>query len=387
MKKINWFGIVCLAGGLLPAGAVAQEQAEGPRETFVCNYVDGGRLRSPKEICNYLSFTSSRHAERVVERILQPLGLTRNFVVVECPESDNCFATVVDGKRFIIYDGKFMKQIESITNTDWSAISIVAHEIGHHLQGHTIDGMGSRPSKELEADRFSGFVLHQLGASLDESLVAIRTLASHENTDSHPGRQIRVDAIRQGWADAERSYPRWNKAGGEVTASSAPASRPAPVYKPTPRPATREREVETDVTVRAPAPRVSTRVKGCASGDCTNGMGILVRENQERYEGEFLNGKKHGVGVQYYPDGMARYKGQFVNDQRSGRGTYYFSNGDKYVGYFASNVPHGKGSYFYQDGERFSGTFQKGVREGYGILYKTNGTRIAGHYQNDERVR
>ncbi|HEV7351151.1 hypothetical protein [Telluribacter sp.] len=380
MKRFVWLGSLCLIGSSVSL-QVAAQQNNSPQETFVCNYVDGGRLRSPQDICNYLAFTSNRHAERVVERILQPVGLTRNFVVVECPESDNCFATVVDGKRFIIYDGKFMKQIENLTNTDWSAISIVAHEIGHHLQGHTIDGMGSRPSKELEADRFSGFVLHQLGASLDESLIAIRTLASHENTDSHPGRQIRVDAIHKGWAEAEKMYPRWIKSNAGV-ASSTPATRPAPVYKPSPAP-TREREIETDITVRAPV----ARVKGCASGDCTNGMGILVRENQERYEGEFLNGKKHGVGVQYYPDGMVRYKGQFSSDFRSGRGTYYFSNGDKYVGYFADNVPHGKGSYFYKDGERFSGTFQKGVREGYGVLYKTNGTRVAGHYQDDERVR
>ncbi|GAB3177287.1 hypothetical protein [Telluribacter humicola] len=382
MKNFVWLGCMCLIGSSLSLDVAAQDD-NNPRETFVCNYVDGGRLKSPQEICNYLSFTSNRHAERVVERILQPVGLTRNFVVVECPESDNCFATVVDGKRFIIYDGKFMKQIESITNTDWSAISIVAHEIGHHLQGHTIDGMGSRPSKELEADRFSGFVLHQLGASLDESLIAIRTLSGHENTDTHPGRQVRVDAIRQGWGEAEKMYPRWNKSNGGVASTPAP-SRPAPVYQPSSRPAREKEEViETDITVRAPA----ARVKGCASGDCTDGMGIMVRENQERYEGEFMNGKKHGVGIQYYPDGMVRYKGEFVSDARSGRGTYYFSNGDKYIGYFQNNVPHGKGSYYYTDGERFSGTFKSGVRDGYGVLYRANGTRQAGYYQDDKRVR
>jgi hypothetical protein len=373
-------GILFGVGTLTSLPAMAQSGSHNEADdTFVCNYVGNG-LRNPQEICNYLSFTSNRHAERVVERILQPVGLTRNFVVVECPNTENCFATVVDGKRFIIYDGQFMKQVENITKTDWSAISIVAHEIGHHLQGHTIDGMGSRPEKELEADRFSGFVLHQLGASLSESLIAIRTLSSDENTDSHPGRTIRTQAITRGWEDAERMYPLFSKgtSNAPVTAS-APAPRNEPVYRPSPRPAEREEVVETDITYHAP--------KGCASGDCFNGPGILIRENQERYEGEFLNGKKHGLGVQFYPGGMVRYKGDFRYDDRAGRGTYYFTNGDKYVGYFEANVPHGKGTYYYSDGEQFVGNFRKGVREGYGVLIRANGRREAGYYRDDERVR
>lgn len=360
--------------------AIAQSDHHSAAEPFVCNYVGNG-LRNPQEICNYLSFTSNRHAERVVERILQPVGLMRNFVVVECPNTENCFATVVDGKRFIIYDGQFMKQVESLTNTDWSAISIVAHEIGHHLQGHTIDGQGSRPEKELEADRFSGFVLHQLGASLEESLIAIRTLSSEENTDSHPGRKIRSDAISRGWEDAERMYPLWYKNPiPAVATASAARQQQEPIYRPTTtKPEPEVEVIETDITLRA--------IPGCVSGDCFNGPGILIKENQERYEGYFVEGEKSGEGVQFYPGGMIRYKGEFESDLRSGRGTYYFTNGDKYVGYFLENVPHGKGTYYYSDGERFVGNFKQGIRDGYGVLYKTNGNRETGYYKNDERVR
>ncbi|GHB53852.1 hypothetical protein [Persicitalea jodogahamensis] len=382
--RLKISGMILCVGALLSGTTYAQETNQAP-ESFICNYVGKGRLNSPQDICNYLSFTSNRHAERVVERILQPVGLTRNFVVVECPNTENCFATVVDGKRFIIYDGQFMKQVENLTNTDWSATSIVAHEIGHHLQGHTIDGLGSRPSKELEADRFSGFVLHQLGASLDESLIAIRTLSSEESTDSHPGLGVRVEAISRGWNEAEKMYPLWNKTPATlvnptITASNnggvyKPAAK-APVSKPTP---SREEVVETDITYHAP--------KGCASGDCYNGPGILIRENQERYEGNFQNGKKHGFGVQYYPGGAIRYKGIFRDDLRSGEGTYYFTNGDKFVGFFLHNVPEGKGTYFYADGERFAGNFHEGMREGYGVLTRSNGTREAGYYREDERVR
>ncbi|WP_373514457.1 hypothetical protein [Persicitalea sp.] len=382
--RLKNFGTILCVGALISGTTSAQSTGE-EAESFVCNYVGNGRLSSPKEICNYLSFTSNRHAERVVERILQPVGLTRNFVVVECPNTENCFATVVDGQRFIIYDGQFMKQVENLTNTDWSAISIVAHEIGHHLQGHTIDGMGSRPSKELEADRFSGFVLHQLGASLDESLIAIRTLSNVESTDSHPGLGVRVEAISRGWNEAEKMYPLFNKVPASLANPNITASRnnnvPSSTSRPEPKAPTPSREevIETDITYHAP--------KGCASGDCFNGPGILVRENQERYEGHFQNGRKHGFGVQYYPGGAVRYKGIFRDDLRSGEGTYYFTNGDKYVGFFLKNVPDGKGTYYYSDGEIFAGNFRKGIREGYGVLQRANGSRQAGYYRDDERVR
>ncbi len=380
--RLKIFGTILCVGALFSGTASAQAAEQQP-ESFICNYVGNGRLSSPQDICNYLSFTSNRHAERVVERILQPVGLTRNFVVVECPNTENCFATVVDGKRFIIYDGQFMKQVESLTNTDWSATSIVAHEIGHHLQGHTIDGLGSRPSKELEADRFSGFVLHQLGASLDESLIAIRTLSSVESTDSHPGLGVRVEAISRGWNEAEKMYPLWNKTPASLVNPNVTASRnssvPPSTSRPSPKAPTREEVIETDITYHAP--------KGCASGDCYNGPGILIRENQERYEGNFQNGQKHGFGVQYYPGGAIRYKGLFRDDLRSGEGTYYFTNGDKFVGFFLHNVPEGKGTYFYADGERFMGNFHEGMREGYGVLTRANGSREAGYYKDDERVR
>ena len=66
---------------------------------------------------------------------------------------------VIDDKRYIIYNSNFMKIANEISNNSWSSISILAHEIGHHLQGHTLNNNGSRPAIELEADKFSGFVL------------------------------------------------------------------------------------------------------------------------------------------------------------------------------------------------------------------------------------
>ncbi|WP_018618212.1 M48 family metalloprotease [Spirosoma luteum] len=310
---------------------------------FICNYTGGPT--NPDIICSQKP--SNGHAEKVVDRILKPIGLIRNFKVVECSNTDNCFATVLKGQRFIVYDAAFMAGIEEQTETDWSAISIMAHEIGHHLQGHTIDGRGGQPIKEIEADKFSGFVLHQLGASLDESAVAVRALGDEHATSTHPAKPARIDAIRKGWLEAEAMYPKSRNYAKTPTAVApkpvAMASRPA---------------VATRTVVMPKAPVRSKT--GCVSGDCQDGTGVFMYPTGERYAGEFEEGDKHGEGVEYYTDGKVKYRGNFRDNLRSDYGVYYYRNGDKYMGWFQKNVPNGKGTYYFSDGDKIAATFRNG---------------------------
>ncbi|MCY7359755.1 MAG: hypothetical protein LH609_20330, partial [Rudanella sp.] len=329
--------------------------------SFSCNYTG---QKSPMVTCNNVASPSNGHAERVVDRILKPIGLLRNFNVMECPDTRNCFATVVQGQRFIIYDGAFMQRIEEETETDWSAISIMAHEIGHHLQGHTIDGKGARPQKEIEADKFSGFVLHQLGASLEESFAAIRALGSEHPTSTHPARADRLDAIKKGWLEADEIYPRSESARTNAPIASKPVVQRPVATRPATAPptVTRNPEAASAATATRPTRPVASKPAviaanrfSCVSGNCSDGHGTYVTPNRERYVGEFVDGDKHGQGIQYYADGKMKYKGAFGDNERAGFGTYYFRNGDRYVGQFAENAPNGKGVYYFSDGNRFLG--------------------------------
>ncbi len=326
---------------------------------FICNYT-GKSGTSPDVVCSPTT-TSNAHAQKVVDRILKPIGLMRNFKIIECTNTENCFATVMKGQRFIVYDAAFMQSIEEETETDWSAISIMAHEIGHHLQGHTIDGTGGQPQKELEADKFSGFVLHQMGASLDESMVAVRALGDEHATTTHPAKPARLEAVRKGWLEAEAMYP---KSG--MTNRPALASAPRPVTSPVaaapspvvvvPRPAAIAPS-RVAATGRATVGRATV---GCVSGDCEDGKGTFVYPTRERYAGEFEEGDKHGVGTEYYADGKVKYKGNFRDNLRSDYGVYYYRNGDRFEGWFQKNIPNGKGSYYFADGDRVTGTFKNG---------------------------
>ena len=51
------------------------------------------------------------------------------------------------------------------------------------------------------------------------------------------------------------------------------------------------------------------------------------------YEGEMLNGKRHGYGTQNWPDG-ASYEGQWKDHKAHGKGKFLHPGGDVFEGNF-----------------------------------------------------
>lgn len=145
---------------------------------------------------------SSDVAKEIIHSIVSSVGLKANFEIREAKIS-NAAAVNYKGKRFILYDAEFIDRIQNATQTDWAAVSILAHEIGHHLNGHTMLGKASdNPALELEADEFSGFILRQMGASLKDAQKALRLMSSVRESASHPARNARMAAIEKGYISA-----------------------------------------------------------------------------------------------------------------------------------------------------------------------------------------
>jgi hypothetical protein len=163
------------------------------------------------------SFSSDRQAEDAVKRIMHYTGLPQNFEVTRGNVA-NAMAAISGGTRLIVYNQDFMERVERTTNTDWSSVSILAHEIGHHLAGHTLTKDGSRPRTELEADRFSGHVLFKMGAQLEDAKAAMQAVAGDTGSDTHPPKSARLVAIESGWFDArDQSRPPEESGGGTQT--------------------------------------------------------------------------------------------------------------------------------------------------------------------------
>lgn len=188
--------------------------------------------------CNYYGeslseqiygFESDNEAKNAIDRIIAFTGLPQNFTIMAANVS-NAAAVIKDRKRLILYSQDFMLRIKNVTNTDWAALSIMAHEIGHHLSGHTLESGGSRPPTELEADDFSGFILHKMGAMLDDAQAAMRALPNNSGSSTHPPKSARLAAITHGWRKAQEQ-------GGKILPSPTspimqpryPKTQPAPV--------------------------------------------------------------------------------------------------------------------------------------------------------------
>ena len=185
-------------------------------------------------------------AAGIIREITAAVGLQPRFELRATTLVPNAAAVTYEGKRFLLYNPQFLAAVNRAGHTDWAGISILAHEMGHHLNGHTLRGGGSQPQDELEADEFSGFVLRRLGASLAQAQAALAAVADNQGSATHPGRGPRLAAISQGW----------NRANGQLAASNQPGAV-APSAQPialVPSPANESQAIAAEDVGETPTP-------------------------------------------------------------------------------------------------------------------------------------
>ncbi len=177
-------------------------------------YIDG------LKICSTIqsnSFTSNKIADDALDKILGTIGASKRFILQPCNRINNAIATSYKGIRYILYDPSFMYSLSN--GNDWKNLFILAHEVGHHINGHSLDLMlystdaieqltlAEKRLQELEADEFAGFVLAKLGGSIAEANVVISEISddSDDSYKTHPSRQKRLEAVERGYNKASNS--------------------------------------------------------------------------------------------------------------------------------------------------------------------------------------
>jgi len=133
------------------------------------NYDDASEAH---ELCLAIqenSFTNDVEAEAALDRILSVIGASKRFILQPCSDISNAVATSYKGLRYILYDREFINTINNNTNA-WSQLFILAHEVGHHINGHAIDillvtadivepeTLAAKRQQELESDEFACFL-------------------------------------------------------------------------------------------------------------------------------------------------------------------------------------------------------------------------------------
>jgi hypothetical protein len=139
---------------------------------------------------------------QIVNSIVSFAGLPSNFSIYRNDFINNAFASSDGTERYIVYDSELFHNVELYSQAYWSSVFILAHEIGHHLSGHTLDAIGSSPRRELEADKFAGHVIHKMGGSLEDALAAATLIASDFDSETHPSKVRRLKVIEEGWNQA-----------------------------------------------------------------------------------------------------------------------------------------------------------------------------------------
>lgn len=211
---------------------------------ILCAFVKDNVFDNSASLQN-LEFINSQEASVFVEVLLGEVGLPMNFHVQECNEINcshkrNAYAKMnKNGTRFIVYDNEWFASLDT-SETKIESLTILAHEIGHHLAAHTIQRnhkkyveackycrpkskhfnkeicekefskeystyLANRRIQELQADRFAGFIMNYYGASKGEVCNIFNKISKikDDSNSTHPSLEKRLKAVEEGFELAQ----------------------------------------------------------------------------------------------------------------------------------------------------------------------------------------
>eukprot|EP00826_Nyctotherus_ovalis_P041332 TRINITY_DN4143_c0_g4_i1.p1 TRINITY_DN4143_c0_g4~~TRINITY_DN4143_c0_g4_i1.p1 ORF type:complete len:200 (-),score=34.23 TRINITY_DN4143_c0_g4_i1:153-752(-) len=131
-------------------------------------------------------------------------------------------------------------------------------------------------------------------------------------------------------------------------------------------------------------------IRGKATVASYQPLGTISHNNGDKYEGEWVNDTKNGLGIScialgdYYCSDGNKYSGSWKDDKINGEGTYYYTNGEIYFGDWVDGQREGKGIFYYVNGNRYDGEWVDGQRHGTGVVYFDNGDKYEGQWRHDE---
>ena len=151
-----------------------------------------------------ISFSDQSQAEAFGFQILRLSFANGNikFEVDNTGKVKNAEASIISDARYVVYNNNFMNFAEAQTSDQWAAVSILAHEVGHHILGHK---KSTKPN-ELEADEQSGWYMFGLGTTEKQATSAIDKFVSIEGDATHPGRSERRAAVLRGYNKAKELF-------------------------------------------------------------------------------------------------------------------------------------------------------------------------------------
>jgi hypothetical protein len=119
------------------------------------------------------------------------------------------------------------------------------------------------------------------------------------------------------------------------------------------------------------------------------GKGICFIDNQ-KFEGNFIDGKLNGIGIQYFSnhENKKKYEGDFYENLLNGKGIQYDLNekkiceGEFHMGKFVKGIKYYENGNKYKEGEFKNNDFIKGIQ-----YYENGNKQCDGEFLNGELIK
>ena len=171
----------------------------------ICSISDIERYNIESCLSTYNEAKLESTNQKAIDNILKTIGISNaNFITKSCKDIYNAIAYYdsYNKIRYIAVDEKFVYNLNP-KNYQWTSIFVLAHEIAHHLNGHTIMYVKNNKElrqQELDCDKFAGFVIRKLGGSIENLKKAVKSIPHpKDDTGTHPINEKRLASALDGY--------------------------------------------------------------------------------------------------------------------------------------------------------------------------------------------
>jgi hypothetical protein len=120
------------------------------------------------------------------------------------------------------------------------------------------------------------------------------------------------------------------------------------------------------------------------TADCVKRLPGALEEASGRYEGEFEDGAKCGLGMKVFAD-KSFYFGLWKENMKDGEGTYIWADGTYYIGTWRADKYHGVGKKKWSDGDIYEGGWRDDKKHGDGSYTWANRDCYTGQWEEDQQ--
>lgn len=136
---------------------------------------------------------------------LNLIGLPNTDIEIQTTSSYGAFSVInkQSQRRFFLYSPVFFDSVFKVTHSNLAILSICFHELAHQFYRHPLKPSYASQLYEKQADRYSGFEMCIIGATLEQSLIAMKNFGNDNETPTHPDKASRLAEIEKGYIDAK----------------------------------------------------------------------------------------------------------------------------------------------------------------------------------------